>query len=325
MQPLVKIEIPTYRRPALLPRALTSLRAQSFTAWTAQVRNDDPGDPRPAALVAAMGDSRITCTTHETNLGAVETFNRCYAPGPEPFFALLEDDNAWEPSFLETMLAVLEANPEAALAWCDQHLDEEQADGTVVPLGRTTGTPDGSTRLRPFGEPAQAFGALHANGAMLLRRRTGHLATPPMPFAGVETFRERLLSRPMVHHAAPLGRFTVTRASARDAERWGELQTALVASFARACPAEMHPALWAHARSTRPSMTGLLVAASFADPACRALRRHARPWEFLLWMAGAIRSPRATRHALSCTKAAWWPALAETTARRFTQTRPALK
>ena len=65
----VRIYLPTYRRPALLPRALASLRAQTFTDWVCELHNDDPEDPAPGQLLAGLGDPRITLVTHKRNLG----------------------------------------------------------------------------------------------------------------------------------------------------------------------------------------------------------------------------------------------------------------
>src|ERR1700739_258820 len=41
-QAQVRVFVPTYRRPKLLPRALDSLLAQTFTEWECEVHNDDP-------------------------------------------------------------------------------------------------------------------------------------------------------------------------------------------------------------------------------------------------------------------------------------------
>ncbi len=317
----VKVLVPTYRRPRLLARALASLRAQTHTDWVAEVHNDAPADSAPAALVVSLADSRIVCVDHPRNLGAVATFNLCYASGPEPFLALLEDDNAWEPGFLARHLAILAGHPAASVAWCDQHLDEETADGEVRPLGRSVHNGvSGPPRVHPFGAAAQAFGSLHGQSAMLVRRPAGgEYTTPVIPVTGVEAYRERLFPGPLVFVPEALARFTLTRstARARDRREWTALQTGLVATFARCAPPARAAELWAHARSTRPSMAGLLIQAGLADPACRHLLKSVRPREGLRWLAGALRHPGPALAALRCRRAPWWPHLAAATRARF--------
>lgn len=321
MPAIVKVLVPTYRRPRLLARALASLRAQTHADWSAEVRNDAPDDPAPAALVASLADPRIVCVNHPRNLGAVETFNRCYASGPEPFLALLEDDNAWEPGFLARLLAVLAGHPAASAVWCDQHLDEETEGGEVRPLGRTVHNGvSGPPRVHRFGAVAQAFGSLHGQSAMVLRRPVNDAcATPVIPVTGVEAYRERLFPGPLVFVPEALARFTITRstARARDRREWAALQTGLAATFARSAPPARAADLWAQARAARPAMSGLLIQAGLADPACRHLLKSVRPPEVFRWLAGALRHPGPTLAALRCRRAPWWPHLAAATQARF--------
>lgn len=323
MPATVKVYVPTFRRPRLLARALASLRAQTFRDWIAEVRNDDPADPAPAVLVAALGDPRIVCVNHPRNLGALATFNICYGPGPEPFMALLEDDNAWEPAFLSTLLAALKPHPHASLVWCNQSIDEELPDGGIRSIGRTVhlAAPGGmAPGLHYFGEIAQAFGALHANGAMILRRPEGDdYITPPIAFTGIEAWRERLMPGPMLYIAEPLGRFTLTRQTSRSGETraWAVLQLALIASFVRALDPARDAELWRHARDAEPSMTGSLIQAALADSACRRLLREARPREWARWMLGTTRHPRLALASLRFRRAPWWPEIAAVTAKRL--------
>jgi len=317
----VKVMVPTYRRPRLLARALASLRAQTCEDWIAEVHNDDPADAAPAALVDSLADPRIACVTHSRNLGAVATFNLCYTSGPEPFLALLEDDNAWEPTFLARVLAVLALHPAASGAWCDQHLDEETVEGGVRPLGRTVHNGvSGPPRTHPFGAVAQAFGSLHGQSALVLRRPPGdEYTTPVIPVTGIEAYRERLFPDPLVFVPEALARFTITRstARARDRREWSALQTGLAATFARSAPTARAMDLWTQARASRPSMAGVLIQAGLADPRCRHLLKSARPSEFFRWLAGALRHPGPALSALRCRRASWWAHLAAATQARF--------
>ena len=142
----VRIYLPTYRRPAMLARALASLRAQTFRDWVCEVHNDLPGDPEPARLVAALQDARFQVVEHPRNLGGTATFNLFFRPPEEPFYSLHEDDNLWEPAFLATMLATAAAHPSAAVYWANMRVAEELADGSLRDTGRTLWPPDGTPR-----------------------------------------------------------------------------------------------------------------------------------------------------------------------------------
>ena len=53
--PHIRVFLCTYRRPALLRRALASLLSQTYTDWTCELHNDAPDDERPRALLAELG------------------------------------------------------------------------------------------------------------------------------------------------------------------------------------------------------------------------------------------------------------------------------
>ena len=319
----IKVYVPTYRRGFLLKRALASLLAQTYSHWHAEIHNDDPTDPIPARLVEQINDPRIKLVTHERNLGALDTFNLIFSPCEESYMSLLEDDNAWEPEFLSQLFARLEACPEAILVWCNQHLDEEQENGEIRALGATArpagAFPDGS--LHRFGSVIQAFGAIHANGAMLLRCRAHSSYPTPstIAFTGIEAYRERLFEGPLLYVDFPLARFTITRHSARYAETrgWSSLQTALVASFVRASSPTLDIELFSHSRSVRPKSVNLLIQAGLGDPACRRLLRRVNPAEYVRWLLTACRHPRTVIAGLKFNECKWWPQLAEITRTRL--------
>src|SRR5262249_42277048 len=110
--PEVRVFVPTFRRAALLSRALHSLQKQTFADWVCEVHNDDPRDVAIGELTAKLSDRRIELHQHEKNLGASASFNIFYQPPEEPYFSILEDDNWWEPSFLQTMIGELKAYPQ---------------------------------------------------------------------------------------------------------------------------------------------------------------------------------------------------------------------
>ena len=328
--PRVRVFLPTYRRPRLLARAVASLRAQTLTDWTCELHNDAPDDPGPGELVARLRDPRFEYRPHARNLGGTATFNLFFRATREPFYAMLEDDNAWSPRFLEKMIGVAAGHPDVTVFWSNQQIGEEQADGTVRDTAETVHawTPGEPPRLVAWGEPAQIFGAVHAHGAALFRSRPGDdFATPAVPIALVEAFRERRFPYPLVHVPEPLAQFTRTRQTARSDDRgeWAVVQTMLAATFLKHADyseAQL-AALWADARRRSPPATGTLLLATFLEPACRPQRKHARAIDWLRFARGLARRPTLlSRVAASRTRHPdWWRFLDEATQARFAEVR----
>jgi len=321
----VRVHLPTYRRPTMLPRALASLRAQTCTDWVCELHNDDPADPEPARLLAQLGDPRITLVTHERNLGGTATFNLFFRPVAEPFCSILEDDNWWEPDFLATMLATAAARPDITVFWANMRIAAEQPDGRFTDTGRTI-WPDGSEAVRLFawGQPQQVCGALHSNGAMLLRTRPGQdYQIPAVPFAVIEPFRERLFPHPLALVTRPLATFSLTRQShrSRDVREWAETQAMLAATFFRDCPwpDERLRQTWADARAQTPPGTTNLIQAALAQRGGRPGLHHARWRDWWIVLRGFVRRPglyfqlRRSRER----HADWWRFLEENTGRRW--------
>lgn len=233
----IRVYLLTFRRPALLRRALRSLLAQTFTDWVCELHNDAPEDDEPARALAelAPGDSRFSYRRHDPTWGAVAAFNHCFRAGGEPYASLLEDDNWWEPDLLAELHAAMEADPGASLAWANMRLWRENEDSTWADTGETV-WPAGSVARR-FMWPVllQAFDALHSNGAMVFRRpATGEAEVPAAtPFAVVEAVRERMLPGALLLVPRVLANFALTRATARSGQRtlWVEGQLLQAGSF----------------------------------------------------------------------------------------------
>jgi glycosyltransferase involved in cell wall biosynthesis len=216
--PRVRVYLVTYRRPKLLKRALKSLCEQRFVDWVCELHNDAPGDDGCRKLVEAIGDPRITLFDHPANLGAVETFNLCWKPIPNEFMSILEDDNWWEPDFLEEMVGIMDAHPEVDVAWSNMVRWQERPDDQWVPDGTVwsrSGPP-----LEFFNElhPRQMMEALHSQGAMLVRAVGPHMTRHPdaTPDFIMDAVKEHYMRPPLVLHRRPLANFALTLTTARN-------------------------------------------------------------------------------------------------------------
>lgn len=115
MNPLVTTIIPTFRRPALLRRAIGSVLAQTYPHVRVCVYDNASGD-ETADVVAeiAARDPRVTYHCHAENVGHVANFNHGLAAVATPYFSFLSDDDVLLPDFYRTAVDAIEQRPDAA-------------------------------------------------------------------------------------------------------------------------------------------------------------------------------------------------------------------
>lgn len=160
MAPAVSVGIPTYNRAGLLAQAIQSVREQTFTDWELIVSDDCSTDDTPA-VVAGFQDPRIRYHRTAANLRPPRNWNECVRLAQGEFFALLPDDDVWQPEFLAVMSAALRQHPEAGFAQC--RLANVDAD------------------LRPFATlPPQATRAFGLAGEAALAWQFETLSCPPV-------------------------------------------------------------------------------------------------------------------------------------------------
>ncbi|MBN8293825.1 glycosyltransferase family 2 protein [Rhodobacter sp. NTK016B] len=106
----VGVVVRTKDRPGFVTRALASIAAQSYTGWTVCLINDG-GDP--AALDAALVDivsppafpsGSLIRLDLERSVGRSEAFNRGVQALETEFVCCLDDDDTWDPTFLEELV-----------------------------------------------------------------------------------------------------------------------------------------------------------------------------------------------------------------------------
>lgn len=114
--PLVSIAIPAYKS-VFLRQAIDSVLAQTFADWELIIVNDASPDPI-SMIVNGYTDSRISYYANATNIGRenpAANWNRCLELAKGEFFCLLCDDDCYEPSFLDEMLAIANKYPDVSV------------------------------------------------------------------------------------------------------------------------------------------------------------------------------------------------------------------
>jgi glycosyltransferase involved in cell wall biosynthesis len=122
-RPKVVLGMPAYNRPDTLARTLESLFSQTYLDF-ALVIVDDRGTPEAAAIVEAYrrDHPELHYESNEKRLGMVGNWRKVFARSRElypdsPYFAWVSDHDLWHARWLESLVAVLDEQPEVVLAY----------------------------------------------------------------------------------------------------------------------------------------------------------------------------------------------------------------
>lgn len=116
MTPTVSIIMPCHNAAAHLPHSVGSVLAQTFTDWELIAVNDGSGDATLEWL-QNLTDPRLRIHT-QANQGVSIARNVGLGLARGHYIAFLDADDAWAPTFLETLLTTLRKRPDAVLAYC---------------------------------------------------------------------------------------------------------------------------------------------------------------------------------------------------------------
>jgi GT2 family glycosyltransferase len=109
----ITVVIPTFRRPAMLRRAIASVVAQQQPVLTCVY--DNGADPTTQAVVSAFArqGQAIRYYAHPENIGANANFAFGLARVESEFFLILSDDDVLLPGLLDRAMAEFARNPQA--------------------------------------------------------------------------------------------------------------------------------------------------------------------------------------------------------------------
>jgi hypothetical protein len=229
---LVAVYIVTYRRHTMLRRSIASVLAQTHADLKLWVVNDDPADAAVAEIVASFEDSRAELYQPVRKRGPAANFNLVYREQGADFAALLEDDNWWQPTFLESQLAALRAYPEAPIVVGNERIWRECTDGGWSDTGRTIWPFRDIVEKAPSVEDICGSATI-CNSSVLVRVDRDHdLLTPEtIPADVTEHFRDRLLPGKVLLNGEALVNYAETLQTVRgNGSLWGQYQVLLIGS-----------------------------------------------------------------------------------------------
>lgn len=270
MKAACRVYLFTYKRNHLLKRAIDSLINQTYKNWICELHNDDPSDTFPEEYLRQLNDHRFLIKNHDVNLGGTDSFNLAFAGCTEKYASILEDDNWWEPAFLETIIGTMDREPGISVAWSNMKIWREANNGDWIDTKRTIWNDNADDKAFISPHIKQAMGALHSNGAMLYlgNEASRYLIPSNCELSIIEPVRERLFKLPIYFINEPLANFSLTIHSSRSRQKWiwTSCQAMLLSSFIEASTNQQQTFkdLLAHYRKQQPSpLSNFFIAVLF--------------------------------------------------------------
>lgn len=140
--------IPTFNQSKYVVQSIRSALAQSIPS-DILVSNDGSSDNTAEVIANAGFDGRITVINHSANVGIGMHVNWLLEQPKTEFVARLDSDDRLYPTYIEELLALLDAYPQAGYAHCSvQEIDDEGREGKTRCLARKSGYEDADSSLR---------------------------------------------------------------------------------------------------------------------------------------------------------------------------------
>lgn len=119
MTPRVFIAVPIYKGWDFVGGALRSLQAQTLRDFAATLSVDGDDERSADACRPFLSDSRFTLIVRGEHLRWVRQMNTLIDEAQLEYFCYLQQDDLIHPTYLERLVATMDAHPRAALAFSD--------------------------------------------------------------------------------------------------------------------------------------------------------------------------------------------------------------
>lgn len=119
-RPFFTVAIPTYRRPATLRRAISSVLAQTFADWELVVSDDEAemGETWDLLKAVAQSDHRIRPIKNGSPHGATSNHNRALLAARGEWIKILHDDDVLKPHCLGVLANIVKQYPNVLAISC---------------------------------------------------------------------------------------------------------------------------------------------------------------------------------------------------------------
>jgi glycosyltransferase involved in cell wall biosynthesis len=111
-RPFFSVVVPTYNRPDLVQRSVTSVLRQSFPSFELIIADDGSALDYSGVLTSFLVDERVRYVKAEENKGAGAARNLGISVARGKYVAFLDDDDEFLESFLEESYSILHSGSE---------------------------------------------------------------------------------------------------------------------------------------------------------------------------------------------------------------------
>jgi glycosyltransferase involved in cell wall biosynthesis len=166
-RPIICLGMPLYNQTKYLSEALNSLLAQTYSNFKLII-SDDSTEPGPAQIVKSFSDQdhRIIYFRNEVRKGMVNNWRNCFHLSTDvDYFAWVGDHDVWQPDWLDTMVQVLDNNPNIVLVYPKtvnvdmQGNRRDKKPEKSLPLFSTLGLND-ADRIKFVSQSGHGFGSM---------------------------------------------------------------------------------------------------------------------------------------------------------------------
>ena len=164
--PKVTVIVTVYKRTEFLRIALQSALDQTFQDFELIVADDSDSDAI-RQISDSFGSDKIRYRSQEKNLGIALNLRTAVAEAKGTYVAILNDDDLWEPRFLEKLVAPLDADPRFVLAFSDHWIIDGAGEVKV---------PETDANSRTFGRSDLPGGDVRRLDDLVLQRNGVPLA-----------------------------------------------------------------------------------------------------------------------------------------------------
>jgi glycosyltransferase involved in cell wall biosynthesis len=117
MNQLISIVIPAYNVEQYIAECLQSVQQQTYENWEAIVVDDGSADQTAAVIQAIIQHDQRFRLIRQQNGGVSTARNAGMRAASGMYLSFLDGDDLWQPTFLEKMLATVQAN-DVEMAYC---------------------------------------------------------------------------------------------------------------------------------------------------------------------------------------------------------------
>ena len=135
--PELTVIVTVYKRLEYLDTALKSLRNQTCHLFDAIV-TDDSNNSEIAQICSRFDKGSVRYRANPIPLGVAENVRLVAQGASTEYIAILNDDDCWEPEYVESLLLPLQKNPNAVLAFGDHWIIDAEGRIDVAASDRNT-------------------------------------------------------------------------------------------------------------------------------------------------------------------------------------------